>query len=244
MGRTVGPLAALVLLAACTEPLASGEARRPETASASLAAERARMVDVQIAGRGVRDPRVLAAMRRVPRHEFVPASLRSRAYDDGPLAIGHEQTISQPYIVAVMTELASLDAGSRVLEVGTGSGYQAAVLAEVAGEVYSIEIVEPLARGAEATLRRLGYSAVHVRHGDGHRGWPEAAPFDAIIVTAAPAQVPPPLLAQLADGGRLVIPVGEDAQELQVHRRTAAGIEVRRVFPVRFVPMTGGDAAR
>jgi protein-L-isoaspartate(D-aspartate) O-methyltransferase len=128
--------------------------------------------------------------------------------------------------------------------VGTGSGYQAAVLAEVAGEVYSIEIVEPLARGAEATLRRLGYSAVHVRHGDGHRGWPEAAPFDAIIVTAAPAQVPPPLLAQLADGGRLVIPVGEDAQELQVHRRTAAGIEVRRVFPVRFVPMTGGDAAR
>lgn len=244
MGRAVGPLAALVLLAACTEPLASERARRPEAASASLDAERARMVDVQIAARGVRDPRVLAAMRRVPRHEFVPASLRARAYDDGPLAIGHEQTISQPYIVAAMTELASLDAGSRVLEVGTGSGYQAAVLAEVAGEVYSIEIVEPLARGAEATLRRLGYSAVHVRHGDGHRGWPEAAPFDAIIVTAAPAQVPPALLAQLAAGGRLVIPVGEDAQELQVHRRTAAGIEVRRVFPVRFVPMTGGGTAR
>jgi protein-L-isoaspartate(D-aspartate) O-methyltransferase len=192
----------------------------------------------------VRDSRVLAAMRRVPRHEFVPASVRDRAYDDGPLPIGHEQTISQPYIVAVMTELARLDARSRVLEVGTGSGYQAAVLAEVAGEVYTIEIVEPLARGAETTLRRLGYSRIHVRHGDGHRGWPEAAPFDAILVTAAPARVPPALLAQLAEGGRLVIPVGDDAQELEVHRRTAAGFEVRRVFPVRFVPMTGGDAAR
>jgi protein-L-isoaspartate(D-aspartate) O-methyltransferase len=206
---------------------------------AELAAAREKMVAEQIAGRGVADARVLAALRKVPRHEFVARSLRREAYADHPLPIGHGQTISQPYVVAAMTELAQVGPGERVLEVGTGSGYQAAVLAELAREVYTIEIVEPLAKSAAATLARLGYAAVRVRHGDGYRGWPEAAPFDAIVVTAAPPRVPPPLLEQLAVGGKLVIPVGDDWQELEVHTKTATGVEVRQVFPVRFVPMTG-----
>jgi protein-L-isoaspartate(D-aspartate) O-methyltransferase len=148
--------------------------------------------------------------------------------------------MSQPYIVALMSALAAVRPGDRVLEVGTGSGYQAAVLAELGADVHTIEIVEPLARSARATLERLGYGRVHVRHGDGYRGWPEAAPFAAIVVTAAPPEVPPDLVAQLAPGGRLVIPVGTSDQELQVHERTAVGLEVRRIVPVRFVPMTGG----
>jgi protein-L-isoaspartate(D-aspartate) O-methyltransferase len=202
--------------------------------------ERARMVEEQIVARGVRDSAVLEAMRRVPRHEFVPERWRARAYEDQPLPIGAEQTISQPYIVALMTELAAVGPGARVLEVGTGSGYQAAVLATLGAEVYTIEIVESLATSARAALARLGYGAVRVRHGDGWRGWPEAAPFAAIVVTAAPPEVPPALLAQLAPGGRLVIPVGAADQELQVHERAADGVHVRRVIPVRFVPMTGG----
>jgi protein-L-isoaspartate(D-aspartate) O-methyltransferase len=197
------------------------------------------MVARQIEARGVSDPRVLAAMRRVPRHEFVPKSLWDEAYEDRPLPIGHSQTISQPYIVAAMTELLRIEPGSHVLEVGTGSGYQAAVLHEVAGAVYSIEIVEPLAQQAAATLERLGYTSAEVRHGDGYRGWPEAAPFDAIIVTAAPAAVPQPLLDQLRVGGRLVIPVGNWDQRLEVHHKTPEGVRVERVFHVRFVPMTG-----
>ena len=200
---------------------------------------RERMVTTQLERRGIRDARVLAAMRKIPRHEFVPAGVVARAYDDSPLPIGHRQTISQPYIVALMTELAAVKPTSKVLEVGTGSGYQAAVLAELAKDVYSIEIVEPLAREAEATLRRLGYERVRVRAGDGYRGWPEAAPFDVIVVTAAPEAVPKPLLDQLAPGGRLVIPVGDDMQWLEVHRRTDAGITVERTVQVRFVPMTG-----
>jgi len=201
--------------------------------------DRERMVRTQLQARGIADPRVLAAMRKVPRHEFVPADLAARAYEDSALPIGHDQTISQPYVVALMTELAQLGPDGRVLEIGTGSGYQAAVLAEVAKEVYSIEILEPLAIRAEATLRRLGYERVHVRRGDGYRGWPDAAPFDAILVTAAPDTVPPPLLEQLAPGGRLVIPVGRNRQTLEVHRRTADGITVERSVPVAFVPMTG-----
>jgi protein-L-isoaspartate(D-aspartate) O-methyltransferase len=197
------------------------------------------MVRTQLESRDITDARVLAAMRKVPRHEFVPESVAAHAYDDSPLPIGHGQTISQPYIVALMTQRAEIRPSARVLEIGTGSGYQAAVLAEVAKDVYSIEIVEPLAREAERTLKRLGYDGVHVRDGDGYRGWPEAAPFDAILVTAAPEKVPKPLLDQLAPGGRLVIPVGTGVQELEVHHRTDGGIRVERVAPVRFVPMTG-----
>ncbi len=229
----------LLLLACGDLPRNAPESAGPAAEdAASFAAARERMVADQIEARGVRDARVLAALRRVPRHEFVPERDRARAYRDGPLPIGHGQTISQPYVVAVMTELAAPGPRDRVLEIGTGSGYQAALLAELAGEVYSIEIVEPLAERATATLERLGYE-VHVRHGDGYRGWPEKAPFDAIVVTAAPERVPPALLEQLAEGGRLVIPVGDLYQELEVHRRTAEGIEVERVFAVRFVPMTG-----
>ena len=199
------------------------------------------MVDEQIEAREIVDPRVLAAMRQVPRHEFVPAAERDHAYDDRPLPIGEGQTISQPYIVALMTQLAAVGPGSKVLEVGTGSGYQAAVLAACGAEVYSIEIVDALAKRAQQDLARLGIENVHVRSGDGYRGWPEAAPFDAIVVTAAAPQVPPALLSQLRTGGRLVIPVGETwhEQTLQVHTRTETGFDVQDVVPVRFVPMTG-----
>jgi protein-L-isoaspartate(D-aspartate) O-methyltransferase len=203
-----------------------------------LAPERARMVEEQLLARDIRDPAVLAAMREVPRHELIPGSVRVRAYGDHPLPIGHGQTISQPYIVARMTELAEVGEGSRVLEIGTGSGYQAAVLAALGAEVYTIEIVEPLGRRAAEDLTRLGYR-VNARIGDGYRGWPERAPFDAIVVTAAPPEIPPPLIEQLAVGGRLVIPVGADYQELKVITRTAEGVEERSVFPVRFVSMTG-----
>lgn len=204
-----------------------------------FSAARHAMVDQQIEARGIRDPRVLDAMRKVPRHRFVPEAQRDAAYRDGPLPIGERQTISQPFIVAAMTELAGLDANSKVLEIGTGSGYQAAVLAEVAGSVYSIEIVPELARRAAAWLERAGYDAVQLREGDGYAGWPEAAPFDAILVTAAPPRVPEPLVEQLAVGGRMVIPVGGLSQELLVLTRTETGVERRSVFPVLFVPMTG-----
>jgi protein-L-isoaspartate(D-aspartate) O-methyltransferase len=201
--------------------------------------ERARMVRTQLEARGIADARVLAAMRRVPREAFVPDALEPHAYEDGPLPIGYDQTISQPYIVGLMSELAALEPGARVLEVGTGCGYQAAVLAELAREVYTIEIVASLARRAEATLRRLGYGGVRVEVGDGSRGWPAAAPFDAIVVTAAPERVPASLRDQLGPAGRLVIPVGGDEQVLQVHRRVGDGFEVTDVAPVRFVRMTG-----
>jgi protein-L-isoaspartate(D-aspartate) O-methyltransferase len=197
------------------------------------------MVEEQIAARGIHDPRVLTALREVPRHEFVPAQLRPFAYDDHPLPIGHDQTISQPFIVAAMTELAELEPGDKVLEIGTGSGYQAAVLAALVRSVYSIEIVAPLAQRARQTLARLGVDNVQVRAGDGFQGWPEQAPFDAILVTAAPPQVPEPLKQQLAPGAKLVIPVGTAEQELRVVTRTATGFEERTVLPVRFVPMTG-----
>ena len=197
------------------------------------------MVATQIAARGVQDPRVLDAMRAVPRHEFVPESLRHLAYDDGPLPIGHDQTISQPYIVAAMTELAAIDEGSKVLEIGTGSGYQAAVLATIAREIYTIEIVETLSLRAADTLARLGFDNVHLRVGDGYAGWPEQAPFDAILVTAAPPAIPQPLIDQLAIGGRMVIPVGTRHQELRVLTKMQDHVVQHTVFPVRFVPMTG-----
>jgi protein-L-isoaspartate(D-aspartate) O-methyltransferase len=197
------------------------------------------MVAEQIEARGVRDPRVLDAMRAVPRAEFLPAELRGAAYEDRPLPIGHGQTISQPYVVAAMTELARVAPDARVLEIGTGCGYQTAVLAELAASVHSIEIVEPLGRAAADTLARLGYRNVALRIGDGYAGWPEAAPFDAILVTAAPTHVPRPLLEQLAVGGRLVIPVGATYQELLVITRTETGYSEASAFPVRFVPMTG-----
>lgn len=202
---------------------------------------RDQMVDDSIVARGVSDPRVLRAMRRVPRHELVPPALRYRAYEDRSLPIGYAQTISQPYVVAAMTEAAQLTAGERVLEVGTGSGYQAAVLAELGDvEVYSIEILEPLASATHALLRGLGYKELHLRIGDGYRGWPEAAPFNAIIVTAAPSEVPKPLLDQLAPYGRLVIPVGEREQYLQVITKQPDGsTTTENLFEVRFVPMTG-----
>src|SRR5947207_741920 len=180
-----------------------------------LARERQRMVQEQLMPRGIHERRVLAAMAKVPREEFVPPESRAASYEDGPLPIGYDQTISQPYIVAFMTEQLRLKPSDRVLEIGTGSGYQTAILAELVPEVYTIEIVEPLAKNAEATLQRLGYKDVHVKAGDGYKGWPEAAPFDAIIVTCAPGRVPQPLTDQLKDGGRMIIPVGERfAQEL------------------------------
>ncbi|MHC4452353.1 MAG: protein-L-isoaspartate(D-aspartate) O-methyltransferase [Planctomycetota bacterium] len=199
------------------------------------------MVTQQIAGRGVADPKVLDAMRRVPRHEFVPEKWREFAYDDNPLPIGLRQTISQPYIVAVMTELAAIPADGTVLEIGTGSGYGAAVLSHMAAHVYTIEILDELAKRSEATLKRLGYDNVTVRSGDGYRGWPEHAPFDAIVVTAAPPKVPEPLKQQLKVGGRLVLPVGRrgDRQELRVITRTRQGFRDESVLGVRFVPMTG-----
>lgn len=197
------------------------------------------MLKEQIAARGIKDARVLAALGEVPRHEFVPPELRALAYEDHPLPIGYDQTISQPYIVAAMSELARIAPDDKVLEIGTGSGYQAAVLALLARDVYSIEILEPLAERARATLTRLGYENVHVRAGDGYCGWPEQAPFDAILVTAAPAVVPEPLKLQLAIGGRLVIPVGTDDQELRLITRTERGFAESNVLPVRFVPMTG-----
>jgi protein-L-isoaspartate(D-aspartate) O-methyltransferase len=211
--------------------------RNAMTDAVPAAAAREAMVTEQIAGRGIHDAGVLRAMRTVPRHEFVPESERAHAYEDRPLPIGHGQTISQPYIVAFMTDAAGLHAGARVLEVGTGSGYQAAVLAEMGVDVYSVEILAPLADAAREALARTGYGRVHVRTGDGRQGWP----FDAIIVTAAAARVPPALLNQLATGGRLVIPVGRAWQEIEIHRRTPGGIAVERVLPVRFVPLVGSD---
>ncbi len=197
------------------------------------------MVENQIKSRGIKDSLTLEAMSAVPRHMFVPEKLRDQAYDDGPLPIGYSQTISQPYIVALMTELLRLEPTDRVLEIGTGSGYQAAVLAEIVDTVYSIEIIPELQKRADSTLKALGYENAITRCGDGYIGWPEAGPFDGIIVTAAPEKVPRPLLDQLGEGGRLVIPVGGFLQYIEIYSRTDGKIRKERNIPVRFVPMTG-----
>ena len=202
--------------------------------------ERARMVELQLESRDIRDAKVLTAMRRVPRHRFAPDLDPRRAYEDRPHPIGEGQTISQPYIVALMSQLARVGADCKVLEIGTGSGYQAAVLAEMGCTVYTIEIVERLAARAKEILETEGYAdRVHGRAGDGYRGWPDEAPFDAVLVTAAAPRVPQPLLDQLRVGGRLVIPVGDHWQTLEVHVRTESGFEREPVSGVRFVPMTG-----
>ena len=217
--------------------------RQKEGETTIYARARKQMVQKQIAGRGVRDPRVLQAMLSVPRHRFVPAPMRPMAYNDSPLPIGEGQTISQPYIVAYMTEALQLQETDRVLEIGTGSGYQAAILAQLAARVYSVEIIAELARRASKTLQELGYDNVIVKAADGYRGWPEKAPFDAIIVTAAPKQIPRVLKEQLKIGGRMIIPVGPQSshQELTLLIRTGKeSWRSERLIPVRFVPMTGG----
>jgi protein-L-isoaspartate(D-aspartate) O-methyltransferase len=208
-----------------------------------LAAQRQQMVQRQLTTRGINDARVLGAMAKVPREEFVPPESRAASYEDGPLPIGYGQTISQPYIVAFMTEQLRPKSSDRILEVGTGSGYQAAILAELVSEVYSIEIVEPLAKSAEAILQRLGYKNVHLKTGDGYKGWPEEGPFDAIIVTCAPDKVPQQLVDQLKDDGRMVIPVGDRfAQQLYLLEKKNGQLKQSATLPVRFVPMTGEAA--
>ncbi len=221
-------------------PLAAALIVEAESSADQLAAQRHAMVEEQIVRRNITDKAVLKAMREVPRHKFVPSAYASHAYRDKPLPIGHGQTISQPYIVALMTELLHLDKRSKVLEIGTGSGYHAAVLSRIAGKVFTIEIVDDLGKRARSALASLGYDNVKVRLGDGYRGWPEEGPFDAIILTAAPPEVPKPLLDQLKIGGKMVLPEGGGhVQELLVITRTETGPERQRIAAVRFVPMTG-----
>jgi protein-L-isoaspartate(D-aspartate) O-methyltransferase len=239
MSRTVGMIWIVVLSAGFFEtppPPPKGASHNEEE---RFARSRALMVEQQIAARGITDSAVLDAMRSVPRHLFVPEERRNEAYEDYPLPIGQGQTISQPFIVAAMTEAIALSPKNRVLEIGTGSGYQAAVLAEIAKEVFTIEIIEPLGRHAETTLTALGYKNIQVRIGDGYRGWPEHSPFDAIIVTAAPDHIPQPLVDQLAMGGRMVLPLGDQEQTMVILRKTPKGIIREDRYGVRFVPMTG-----
>ncbi|MDH4207908.1 MAG: protein-L-isoaspartate(D-aspartate) O-methyltransferase [Anaerolineae bacterium] len=222
-----------------SSPTAGSPVARPSLDS--YREEREEMVDYQIKGRGVSDAEVLQAMNSVPRHEFVPADYLDLAYSDGPLPIGHGQTISQPYIVALMTELLDLEPGDRVLEIGTGSGYQAAVLAELGVEVYSVEIIPELAESARQLLDRMGYGQVQTLNADGYYGWEEHAPYDAIIVTAAPDHVPQPLVRQLKDGGRMVIPVGPVGwyQTLWLITKEHGEVEYHNQGGVQFVPLTG-----
>lgn len=224
------------------------ESEKPQTRAENLelpdssqfTRARYQMVAAQIQARGIQAPNVLAAMRKVPRHRFVPPEMVRQAYNDHPLPIGYEQTISQPYIVAFMTAQLNLNGGEKVLEIGTGSGYQAAVLAEIVREVYTIEIVAPLAKEARERLQSLNYKNIFARVGDGYRGWPEAAPFDAIMVTAAPNHIPQPLVDQLKSGGRMILPVGDFYQELILLTKLPDGSVTRQeVLPVRFVPMRG-----
>lgn len=236
------PLLTTLCLGAClVDAAAAGEAPADRYAES-----RREMVTDQLQARGIRNPKVLAAMGRVPRHEFVPAYLRSLAYSDRPLPIGSGQTISQPFIVAFMTEALNPAPTDRMLEIGTGSGYQAAVLAELVAKVYTIEIVQSLGERAREDLARLKVDNVQVRIGDGYEGWPEQAPFDAIIVTCSPEHVPQPLVDQLRDGGRMIIPVGEvsTGQSLYLLEKRGGKVVQRAILPVRFVPMTGKAQGR
>ncbi len=235
--RAIRILAVALVLVASALAGADDDARRREAMVAEVVQMAASLGEHAIGSE------VLAALACVPRHEFVPSHLKAQAYDNRPLPIGHGQTISQPYIVAVMSDLLAVRHGERVLEIGTGSGYQAAVLAELGARVFSIEIIAPLAEAAAGRLRRLGYGGIATKVGDGYHGWPEEGPFDAIIVTAAASHVPPPLLRQLKPGGRMVIPVGAPFQTQQllfVGKRADGGLTTRQVMPVRFVPLTGG----
>jgi protein-L-isoaspartate(D-aspartate) O-methyltransferase len=240
------PVLSALLLAGCiAAPLS--HAREPD-----YARERARMIDTIVEhvretsdylGRETLDPKVIKAMSTVPRQEFVPEKLRDHAYENRPLPIGHGQTISQPYIVAIMTDLLELEPDDQVLEIGTGSGYQAAILASLVDNVYTIEIIEPLGESARRRLQRLGFDEVDVRIGDGYYGWPEHAPYDAIVVTAAASHIPPPLIRQLKAGGRMVIPVGGHfmTQQLLLVTKSEEGqVRTRQLLPVAFVPLTGG----
>lgn len=229
----------VLVLAGCSRSVSDASGKRDR--DDPFAAARHEMVEQGIEPR-IQSPRVLDALRTVPREQFVPKTLESRAYENVPLQIGRGQTISQPVIVGIMTDLLDLDGSERVLEIGTGSGYQTAILAELAARVYTIEIIEELSLRAQKVLRKLGYDNVRFRVGDGFEGWPEEAPFDAIIVTAAPEEIPPPLVEQLAVGGRLVIPVGDQWQELMLVRRNSerpGDVSTETIEPVRFVPMTG-----
>ena len=233
--RTTALIALLVSLLA-SAPAVSGE---EDLKQDFLQRARRQMVEEQIVRRGVVDPRVVAAMRDVPRHEFLPEGVQDQAYGDIAVPIGDGQHILQPYLVALMAELLELSGDERVLEIGTGTGYQAGVLSRLAGEVYTVEIIQDLAQRARSTLASLGYDNVHVRVGDGYQGWPQEAPFDAILLTAAVERPPQPLLEQLEMGGRAVMPIGAFFQDLVVFVRTPDGIEKRRSIPVRLEPMTG-----
>jgi protein-L-isoaspartate(D-aspartate) O-methyltransferase len=224
--------------------VATGCHKKPVSTS-EFAAERQKMVQEQLKPRGIHDERVLAAISKVPREAFVPENMRAQSYVDTALSIGHDQTISQPFIVALMTEQLRPQPTDRVLEIGTGSGYQTAILAELVKDVYTIEIVEPLAKDASARLARLGYSNAHVKIGDGYQGWPEVAPFDAIIVTCAPDKVPQPLTQQLKEGGRMIIPVGNGLdQQLFLLEKKDGQMAQRAILPVRFVQMAGEAAKK
>jgi protein-L-isoaspartate(D-aspartate) O-methyltransferase len=238
--RLAAPLAVLALAGGLALAVLTAASPAAAQGPDELAERRQRMVEEQIRGRGIRQPEVLRAMAEVPRHLFVPEALREEAYEDKALPIEYGQTISQPYIVALMTELLDLSGDEKVLEIGTGSGYHSAVLARVADEVYSIEIIEPLGRRAATRLRYLGYGKVQVRIGDGYAGWPQQEPFDAIILTAAPPRLPEPLFEQLKVGGRMVVPVGDYLQDLLLIVKNRDGSRTsKRIAPVVFVPMTG-----
>ena len=232
---TLASFILLMVLTQCT----NGKRVSESNPRGDFKAMREKMVETQIKARGVKNPRVLSALLKVERHRFVPEENLNSAYSDHPLPIGEGQTISQPYIVALMTELLDLKGDEKVLEIGTGSGYQAAILAELSKEVYTIEIIESLASMSKKRLLELGYQNIQVKAGDGYLGWPEFAPFDAIIVTAAPDHIPKPLIEQLKEGGRMVVPVGTHTQELKKIVKRSGKIETTDVIPVLFVPMTG-----